>query len=547
LGFLILLVFALIGLGAVVWLLKTDSSPKHKPEPPEIVVNKNIKDPFRSDQPEDGQEEKGLPKKEKKKIDLKESIAGFTAKFKDVKMPPPVAKILDPLLKKFSKTPSEPEQEWRDPYKDLEELKQKIRISDEPAEKPPFAEEQAAESFGTASLRTAPLDEQPDPAASLSKDEVKDIEKEIELTSELNELKEKYERLDKLFQEKSQEAASAKESLEHEVRNRKEFNKVKDLLEHELKETKDKVRNIQVKLNSNTAENDSYKKRINQLEEKVTSLEKTIQEKDKEIDELSKDLQSKAAQAEKQTIKQAEEVPAPAAAGPESVPPEAPVTEVKAEAQAAEERPAEEVPAPVAAGPESVPPEAPVTEVKAEAQAAEERPAEEVPAPAAAEPESVPPEAPVTEVKAEAQAAEERPAEEVPAPAAAEPEAVPPETISEAGTEVKFPESETVYTIPKDEEYPRFELKPADEAVSDSSPSSGDITGGSVSEDSNVYDLGANINDLKLRMANPIDEEPDQKDTEDKDNQSEQPESFLSLRPDPLDNGEDENKEKPAG
>ena len=100
--------------------------------------------------------------------------------------------------------------------------------------------------------------------------------------------------------------------------------------------------------------------------------------------------------------KQAEEVPAEAAA-----PTEQPAEEVPAEAAAPAEQPTEEVPA------EAAPTEQPAEEPPAEAAAPAEQPAEEVPAEAAA-----PAEQPAEETLAEAAASAEQPTEEVPAEAA---------------------------------------------------------------------------------------------------------------------------------
>ncbi len=111
---------------------------------------------------------------------------------------------------------------------------------------------------------------------ALSADEEKKIDREIDLTSQLEEWKGKYQRLDRLFNEKSAALEKSEESLQNELNNRKEFNKVKDILEKELKDHKDKASNIQVELTVARAETEGYKKRISQLEEKITKLEKTV-------------------------------------------------------------------------------------------------------------------------------------------------------------------------------------------------------------------------------------------------------------------------------
>jgi len=103
-----------------------------------------------------------------------------------------------------------------------------------------------------------------------------DLNKEINASVELTELKEKYERLDKLFKEKSSELDNVKQTLESEQKNRKDFNKVKDLLEKELSDTKDRVRKIGLELTNNQAESESLKKQITQLEDKAANLENQL-------------------------------------------------------------------------------------------------------------------------------------------------------------------------------------------------------------------------------------------------------------------------------
>ncbi|GEM_PF-3273302 len=125
-------------------------------------------------------------------------------------------------------------------------------------------------------------------SSTLSKEEEKHIEEEIDLTLQMHELKEKYEKLDSLFKEKSSELEKIQRSLETELRTRKEFNKVKDILEKELKDVKDRSHNVQIELISAKTETEGCQKRINQLEAKVTKLEKEILRKEQEIENLIK-------------------------------------------------------------------------------------------------------------------------------------------------------------------------------------------------------------------------------------------------------------------
>lgn len=132
------------------------------------------------------------------------------------------------------------------------------------------------------------------PQATLSAAEEKKIEQEIDLAARSEEWKGKYERLDKLFNEKSAALTKSEEFLQNELSNRKEFNKLKDMLEKELREAKDKARNVQVELNAARTETEGGKKRIAQLEEKIIKMEKAILEKDDEVADLAKRLQAAA-------------------------------------------------------------------------------------------------------------------------------------------------------------------------------------------------------------------------------------------------------------
>jgi hypothetical protein len=126
----------------------------------------------------------------------------------------------------------------------------------------------------------------------LSAGEEKKIEREIDLMAQLDEIKEQNKNLAKLFKEKSSTLEKAEESLENELRNRKEFNKLKDILEKELKESKDTSRELQMELSGIKAESESYQRRVGLLEEKVTGLEKQIIQKDDEVANLIKRLQT---------------------------------------------------------------------------------------------------------------------------------------------------------------------------------------------------------------------------------------------------------------
>jgi len=158
---------------------------------------------------------------------------------------------------------------------------------------------------GTSSLRT-----QVPESENIETDYIQKEKKwptHVEATLELSQFKEKYERLEKLLEEKNQALEKSEKAFETELRNRKEFNKVKDILEKELKDTKVKARDLQIELTNAQTETTGFKNRVNQLELKVTKLEKTItehehtiQDKDKKIEALNARI--KELEASKKTV-----------------------------------------------------------------------------------------------------------------------------------------------------------------------------------------------------------------------------------------------------
>ena len=113
--------------------------------------------------------------------------------------------------------------------------------------------------------------------------------------------KEKLDKLEALLNEKNQTLEKAERELASELKNRKEFNKVKDALEKELKDSRVRARDLQIELTSTQTESAGFKNRVNQLELKVTNLQKTVTElehsihdKDEKIQDLTKKLQTSA-------------------------------------------------------------------------------------------------------------------------------------------------------------------------------------------------------------------------------------------------------------
>lgn len=175
---------------------------------------------------------------------------------------------------------------------------------------------------GTASLTTNSIEENPSSEPPIEETVTVD-EQESKLPSQLSELQEKYDRLDTLFKEKSNELQSTKESLNNEIKNRSEFNKVKDLLEKELKDSKDKARNIESDGQNIRDEINKHEQRAVELEEKVAQFEKNLVEKESEINDLVKRLQTFANPTTAATLPVIKEEPVPQEEVP-SVPEEQP-------------------------------------------------------------------------------------------------------------------------------------------------------------------------------------------------------------------------------
>lgn len=168
---------------------------------------------------------------------------------------------------------------------------------------------------GTASLRLDQLGGTPEPSPStvpLRKpapvEEIKTFndsastEAELafkfdELKSQHQELQQKYEKLETLFQEKSQELEHTKTELESELKNHKEFNKLKDVLEKEVRDTKNKVKAAHARESQAETEAISLQKRIEQLELRLSKTEKEILEKEKALNAAAMDIQKERGHA----------------------------------------------------------------------------------------------------------------------------------------------------------------------------------------------------------------------------------------------------------
>lgn len=173
-------------------------------------------------------------------------------------------------------------------------LKEKQAVKSKGADAPaPTVPNVNEAPIGTASIKTQSADQdKKNPELALSKDDAKKLDGEINASLQLSEIKEKHEKLGKLFNEKSEELERLQKNLDSELKNKKEFNKIKDLLEKELREQKDRNKQLQGEIVEVNTENDSNKRRVSQLDGKVSGLEKDILQKEKEIDELLKRMQT---------------------------------------------------------------------------------------------------------------------------------------------------------------------------------------------------------------------------------------------------------------
>ena len=148
----------------------------------------------------------------------------------------------------------------------------------------------------------------PKESTQKTQQETLDVAEDPTQTLAYQELLAKCERLEKILNEKSQELEKKEKALASEIKARKDFNKVKDVLEKEIKEAKDKIHKTNLELGASQAESQNYKKRITQLEDKVTSKEKEILKKEDEIKDLTNCVQ--AAASAQTPSSQAKEEPA---------------------------------------------------------------------------------------------------------------------------------------------------------------------------------------------------------------------------------------------
>ncbi|MCA9406699.1 MAG: hypothetical protein KC684_09180, partial [Candidatus Omnitrophica bacterium] len=134
-------------------------------------------------------------------------------------------------------------------------------------------------------------------------------------------------------------------------KNRKDFNKVKDILEKEIKDLKDQNKDTETQLQTAKKENEDYKQRVNQLEDKSTQLEKELITKEQEIEELKK------SPVEAAPTEEPPQPPAPIPIEKDKTPDEPPKPEEPIEEQTPEETQKQEEISADKSSPETIPSE----------------------------------------------------------------------------------------------------------------------------------------------------------------------------------------------
>ncbi len=136
---------------------------------------------------------------------------------------------------------------------------------------PPAKETSAEKKDSSASAEKIP--EKPPETISIDQKEISSqVEaslEEIEKLTEEAEFKAKCERLEMILKEKNEEIEKKENALSSELKAKKEFNRIKDGLEKEIKDLKDKNHKTQLELSAAQAEVETYRKRGLQLEEKI--------------------------------------------------------------------------------------------------------------------------------------------------------------------------------------------------------------------------------------------------------------------------------------
>ncbi len=110
------------------------------------------------------------------------------------------------------------------------------------------------------------------------------LARELEASSQLEDLRSKYAKLDAMFLEKSHELEETDKTLSHEIQNRQDFEKLRTLLEEELQNVKSRARDLQASLKAARMETEMQKSEAEELRKQIEMLEETIIGKNDQID-----------------------------------------------------------------------------------------------------------------------------------------------------------------------------------------------------------------------------------------------------------------------
>lgn len=127
----------------------------------------------------------------------------------------------------------------------------------------------------------------------LSEAEEIELDKEINLSLEIREIKEKFEVAQKQIKEKNQELHVLEDQLKREKSKRRDFNKVKDILEKQLSDANNKAQQSLNEVTAAKVESANFAKRILQVNESLSKKEKLLVEKIEEAEVLTRLNQQK--------------------------------------------------------------------------------------------------------------------------------------------------------------------------------------------------------------------------------------------------------------
>lgn len=319
--YVIMVGLVLGGIGFVIFLLANDKSSPDQLEQisiTDILSDKNIE--IDLSEPLPGKEDKSSvkenpPEKQGQSFFAKffkkakpSSAAGYDSAavaFEEITAWPrksifqklPIAKLADkiPFLKRKQAEDSLSSEEYNELM--TRTLRAQLGLQENKRldkETPKPSGEGKTSSPGTANFKIAPKEASDSdlppkistPAPKLTPAENAALDQGIESSVAYAELQQKHSRIEKILKERTDELERSQHDLQNETSNRKEFNKVKDLLEKELADTREKTRQTNNALRAAQAESGVLQKRIQQMEDKISQLEKGLLAKEQEIEDI---------------------------------------------------------------------------------------------------------------------------------------------------------------------------------------------------------------------------------------------------------------------